>query len=247
VFLTSAARMSDDKAQILKVPRSDDVPMAAVAPVQAVITEVPAVIVMGQPQPQAPVPHAPQWKSDVLDCFADGRTCCVVFWLGCIPVAQLWERIKGPKGACLSITIIFALLTGLYVYTIALDMLVFQSRAACRASISADERLDCERHGAGKSIEARTEPYENFGQFLSICISVLALILLTKLRSHIRQRDRIAETQCNGCEDFCCALWCSSCLTCQLLRHEGLKGAEYKLCDAKGGDPATPPTVVQAV
>uniref|UniRef100_A0A7S0JCB6 Uncharacterized protein n=1 Tax=Calcidiscus leptoporus TaxID=127549 RepID=A0A7S0JCB6_9EUKA len=191
---------------------SDDVPLAVAAPVQAqaVASNVPAVV--GQP-----VAHG-HWN------FEDYLTCCAVFW--CypgIPLGQLWERRKGPKGICVKIAVLTVVLLAVFflLSTIGavkgIDACLVGFRGAC----------------------LHTSDILNFILFIIslilrilfiFCLNFILFTLLTKLRAHIRRRDQIAETQCNGCEDCCCAFWCAPCLTSQLLRHEGLKGANYKLC-----------------
>lgn len=64
-------------------------------------------------------------------------------------------------------------------------------------------------------------------------VGFLATIMLCKMRTHIRKRDRIPG--CAGCfGDFCLSLWCQCCVTSQLLRHEGLKKHHYNFFHPEG-------------
>ena len=78
----------------LKGLLSDDVPLAVVVPVQAqAITPE----IVGLPVDQG------RWKTGLFDCFEDCNTCCAITWLMCIPLGQLWERLKEPhaqRGVC---------------------------------------------------------------------------------------------------------------------------------------------------
>jgi len=55
--------------------------------------------------------------------------------------------------------------------------------------------------------------------FISILLLIWCILALTKTRAHVRANDNIPEEQCHGCEDLCCALFCSCCTVAQLDRH----------------------------
>jgi Cys-rich protein (TIGR01571 family) len=55
----------------------------------------------------------------------------------------------------------------------------------------------------------------------SILFSVWALYALCRTRETIRNRYSIEEERCQGCEDLCCAFWCSCCTVAQVARHTG--------------------------
>lgn len=55
----------------------------------------------------------------------------------------------------------------------------------------------------------------------SIIFSVWALYALCRTRENIRYRYSIEEERCRGCEDLCCAFWCSCCTVAQVARHTG--------------------------
>lgn len=76
------------------------------------------------------------------------------------------------------------------------------------------------------------------GNFL---FSIWALVALCKTRETLRARYQIPEEHCIGCEDVCCAAFCSCCAVSQMLRHTG----EYEnypgvCCSATGHPPGTP-------
>ncbi|EJK48307.1 hypothetical protein THAOC_32909 [Thalassiosira oceanica] len=87
---------------------------------------------------------------------------------------------------------------------------------------------------------ANTDPYTRLpseGSFaielvyrvISIALGVFSINVILKTRLHIRERSRIPETRCCGCEDCCCALWCGCCAVAQMARHT----ADYETCAAK--------------
>jgi Cys-rich protein (TIGR01571 family) len=56
-------------------------------------------------------------------------------------------------------------------------------------------------------------------QITSVLAWIWSVWALTKTRAHVRRRGQIPEDQCHGCEDLCCALFCSCCTVAQLSRH----------------------------
>ena len=79
---------------------------------------------------------------------------------------------------------------------------------------------------------------------LTLLYSIFILVIMTRVRAHIRQKYQIPEQSCNGCEDFCCSLWCSACTVCQMARHT----ADYKahpasMCSDTGLDASAPEVV----
>lgn len=70
---------------------------------------------------------------------------------------------------------------------------------------------------------------------------VWAMYSLCRTRQTVRERFQIPEQYCKGCEDICCATFCSCCVTAQLMRHTG----EYEqypgvCCNQTGLPPGTP-------
>ena len=88
------------------------VPVVAIAAVPQIAQaiEVQAVPIQAL-EVQATKPG--RWRSDLCGCCEDCCSCCAVFWCFGIPVGQLWERLKGPKGVCLWIVIGFVVVLGI--------------------------------------------------------------------------------------------------------------------------------------
>jgi len=60
-------------------------------------------------------------------------------------------------------------------------------------------------------------------RLVNIVYFVYMLIVMSKLRTAVRQRYKIPEhQQCGGCEDFCCVLFCSCCTISQLARQTAM-------------------------
>jgi hypothetical protein len=92
--------------------------------------------------------------------------------------------------------------------------------------------------------------FQNSSNFWTLLNQVASLVLtvwniwaLTKTRAHVRAKDQIPEEQCYGCEDLCCALFCSCCTVAQLYRHTEKKENDHR--------PVMPPSntavVIEAV
>lgn len=48
---------------------------------------------------------------------------------------------------------------------------------------------------------------------------VFLLVIMTQVRKIVRAKYEIPEERCIGCEDLCCAFWCSCCTVAQLARQ----------------------------
>ena len=84
---------------------------------------------------------------------------------------------------------------------------------------------------------------------ISLAYALFILIIVARTRAYIRNMYSIPEKHCSskyctGCEDFCCAFWCSPCNVCQMARHT----ADYKqykasCCTETGLDISAPQVV----
>jgi Cys-rich protein (TIGR01571 family) len=54
---------------------------------------------------------------------------------------------------------------------------------------------------------------------VNILFTAYTIIAMMRARKYIRQKYRIPETYCHGCEDVCCAFWCGCCTVSQMARH----------------------------
>ena len=63
--------------------------------------------------------------------------------------------------------------------------------------------------------------------FVSLIYGIFFLVIMTIVRKIVREKYQIPEQRCIGCEDFCCAFWCSCCTVSQLARQT----ADYDVND----------------
>ena len=63
---------------------------------------------------------------------------------------------------------------------------------------------------------------------INFIYGVFLLVITTQVRKIVRERYHIPEQRCIGCEDFCCAFWCSCCTLSQLARQT----ADYDMDEA---------------
>ncbi len=97
------------------------------------------------------------------------------------------------------------------------------------------------------TVDSEGTAHYSFWTFLKLVILLLLLIwniwALTKTRAHGRSKDQIPEEQCRGCEDLCCALFCSCCAIAQLYSHtEGMDSTCHSMVP-----PSNTPVVIEAV
>lgn len=84
-----------------------------------------------------------------------------------------------------------------------------------------------------------------WGRFLGTFLFTLYNIYaLCRSRETMRARYQIPEQHCVGCEDLCCSLWCSCCVTAQMLRHTGEYETYPGVCCSGTGHPDNVPKCV---
>ena len=73
---------------------------------------------------------------------------------------------------------------------------------------------------------------------------ILFIVLLARTRYRIRSRYAIPERNCSGCEDCCCALWCTCCTVSQMARHTADYENYAALCCSETGLSPNAPSIV---
>ena len=73
---------------------------------------------------------------------------------------------------------------------------------------------------------------------------ILFIVLLARTRYRIRSRYAIPERNCSGCEDCCCALWCTCCTVSQMARHTADYENYAALCCSETGLSPNSPLIV---
>jgi len=77
-----------------------------------------------------------------------------------------------------------------------------------------------------------------------MAFTIWSIYALMKTRENVRAKYSIPEERCHGCEDMCCSLWCSCCVTAQIARHTGdYENHKGSYC-SETGMAATAPTLV---
>jgi len=72
-------------------------------------------------------------------------------------------------------------------------------------------------------------------QVVAWSVFLWSIWAFAKTRAFIRAKYRIPENQCHGCEDLCCALWCSTCAVAQMSRHTGNYDTHPSVCCSETG------------
>jgi Cys-rich protein (TIGR01571 family) len=78
----------------------------------------------------------------------------------------------------------------------------------------------------------------------SLLFSVWSFYSLCKTRENTRARYSIPEERCHGCEDCCCALFCTCCTVAQMARHTGDYENYPGTCCTSTGLPSHAPLAV---
>ena len=175
-----------------------------------------------------------QWKDGIFDCFNAGichaSLCCSLF---CTPIAmgQAITRLNltwlGEAGSFLQAQRAFGV-----VCTLVLCYMMY-STSIQWAELAYDEPEDVPQYIPALAF---------VGNFL---FSLWSVYSLCRTRESTRARYQIPETtKCGACEDFCCALWCSCCVSSQILRHTGEYETHPGVCCTPTGHPAGTPITV---
>eukprot|EP00804_Cyclotella_cryptica_P003077 CCRYP_006065-RB/>CCRYP_006065-RB protein AED:0.21 eAED:0.21 QI:391/1/1/1/1/1/3/204/220 len=77
-----------------------------------------------------------------------------------------------------------------------------------------------------------------------LVVAAFRISLICKTREHIRNKYKIPSQQCHGCEDLCCAFWCSCCTVAQMARHTGDYATYQGMCCSETGLPPHAPSIV---
>jgi len=152
-----------------------------------------------------------RWKDGLFDCMDDVPSCLYGCCCPCIPIAQLYEKMLGPKGRCVIVAVILLVFNfGIYVFSQAYYTNL--PKACLTDAIHKDETdmsKDCARHPGGLEIHN-----------LFVALYVLSSsYLLCRIRGTVRGLYGIPEGTCGTMEDCCCSFWCLHCALCQTMRH----------------------------
>lgn len=173
------------------------------------------------------------WKDGLFGCFNLGichpALCCSLFCPQ-IAMAQIMSRLQlswlGEPGLVSNtkntFTVVLVLAISYYVYSIALQIVE-----------------------NAYSNEAMIPSYLIVLKFVGNFLFALWVVYsLCRTRETMRARYQIPEQRCHGCEDLCCSLWCSCCVTAQMLRHTGEYENYPGTCFSTTGHPSGTPLTV---
>ncbi|EJK53125.1 hypothetical protein THAOC_27496 [Thalassiosira oceanica] len=173
--------------------------------------------------PASAVPEG-RWKDGLCDCCMFGcchsplwmAICCRLALLGQVQnrLRLNWLGVRANPGDRSP----FKILLGISILVILLFVLML---------ILQDVYTD---PSTGKPIEG--SPYWAIDAVywaLGVAEFVFPTYVILKTRRYIRKRSGIPEKSCQGCEDCCCAYWCSCCMVLQMAGHT----ADYETYAAK--------------
>lgn len=179
---------------------------------------------MAIPRASVPVGH---WKDGLFDCFKLGvihpllwnARCCLLVALG-----QVNNRLKltwlGNEGTIAQTVTTFRIFLLISLVHFVVTILV--SLPDVNAYIYA----------------------RSIFNFLDFLFWLFAAFLIIKTRNHIRSKYSIPEQNCRGCEDICCAFWCSCCTVAQMSRHTADYETYTGLCCSETGQGRHAPSIV---
>jgi len=79
--------------------------------------------------------------------------------------------------------------------------------------------------------------------FITIMMIIFIVTVVVKTRKRIRQKYGIPAQDCGGCEDCCCAYWCTCCTIAQMARHTANYETYAAQCCSETGLPQHAPAL----
>jgi len=160
------------------------------------------------------------WRDNLCDCCAFGcchqTICCGIF---CEPVllAQVMTRLRltwqGASGGDYKNTFKIVVLA-LIGYVVSVNVLQY-----IEAGINAADKREAIENNVEYELPMSYHVLTGISSVISCVFWLFMLYIITNTRRHIRTKSNIPEKHCSGCEDCCCALFCSCCTITQMARH----------------------------
>jgi len=191
------------------------------------------------------------WSDGLGDCLTDWKTC--LSGMACMPIVtgQLVQRIYKVRMSCIILAVVL--------WLCALANLISQWYTPCGVDTDVNDDGRTTQSEIASVLDANNDSILTLNDLVDIQATIYgceaeyyssfsyALVsffgsgfmagtcfLTMLLRAHIRKRDSIPVTVCAGLDDCCCAIVCTPCVQCQLLRHEGLGNGRYDLQSPTG-------------
>ena len=189
-----------------------------------------------------------RWKDQLCDCCDEGLchpSLCCSWFCGYIALGQIMSRMQltwlggpGPlERTRQTFFVIILLAVARFIFGVSVTVLSDLYTTYTPIVYTDDTPDEYAAYTGGK-----TPPFIHYINWIGASIfGIWYLVALCRTRQTVRERYQIPEYSCKGCEDCCCAYWCSCCVTAQMLRHTG----EYEhypgvCCSATGHPPGTP-------
>mmetsp|Transcript_30318 Transcript_30318/g.64361 ORF Transcript_30318/g.64361 Transcript_30318/m.64361 type:complete len:312 (-) Transcript_30318:100-1035(-) len=207
------------------------------------------------PRVSTPVGH---WKDGLCDCCRHGPIHPLLWnaWhCPLIALGQIMHRLKltwcGNEGGSIAqtagtfrtllwVTISVYILRFLFSLSIGFNAVYTTVQWAVQATGDPD--------GYGQSApkqDASGSALYSMRMMFDLSFMVFLYYLVAKTRGRIRSRYSIPETSCRGCEDCCCAVWCTCCTVAQMGRHTADYETYAAHCCSETGQPSHVPSVLE--
>ena len=166
------------------------------------------------------------WSSGLFACCSDCCTFLTVFFIPCVPVAQLAHQFNafGMKPSC---KLVAALLGVVWIIQSIIQPMIIQEVSDDNTQTMGegwDEQAWNEQANEQANKKSAADVLVgkvlNVGSTILFIISLIPCLVVMNVRAKVRAAHRIPKRKRCGCdEDCCCACICQSCTICQMLRH----------------------------
>jgi len=197
---TFEAFINDDKNR----PFIAEVPEGGVREGECFLTPLPTSL--QEDRIQAPTGR---WKDGLFDCCSLGichPSLCCAFWCSKVSMAQIMTRMQltwlGEHGQAVAtkntFKVVVLLLASYILFSTSLEIASLEFTPATTPTTIVVMKA--------------------MGMIL---FGIWSLYSLCRTRQNIRRQYSIPEERCTGCEDLCCAFFCTCCTLSQMARHTG--------------------------
>lgn len=170
------------------------------------------------------------WTSGCADCLQDGKSCIIVIFCQACVTGQLAERVWRRKYLCATVATLLSICA-----------LASLTERLMPLPCAGEAPIDYTYGDDDSQFVACASAYYSSGWYVSLAVlgwlfCLGSCVITAMVRAHIRRRDQIPATVCEGADDYCCACCCLPCTQCQIIRHElGRTSAErYRFLSADG-------------
>jgi Cys-rich protein (TIGR01571 family) len=173
-----------------------------------------------------------KWFSGLCDFCNDPTLCCSVCLCQYNAMGQMYQRSTRRPNACMLISL-FAWFIFITTTILSQTSNVLTNTAVTQTEIVCTEWWNCTIEHQWDQITTASIIGGVSGT-IAFVGTIFGTYVICTSRRIVRDRDKIPEGTCGGCDDCCVSYWCGCCALIQLFKQERVSGGEYRPCATLG-------------